>query len=910
MFNLFIKDKQDLLLGKDALKMKNENESKEQIINESVKLRQRVTHLSDSESRCEKQIRQIEQGVAKTVKSESDRSDRKELYRQPYGSLVDLNRCRLLVEAVGEDVIVDIASDFLDLLDTSAAVYEVNGDYALGIFTSGWCRLLDGASRKLCGHVSHEEALKSGKWLCHESCWTDASKVSIETGQPVDIECRGGIHLYAVPIRAGGRIVGSINFGYGDPPKDPAKLEKIAQMYGLKPEELLNQANAYQTRSPLIIEMAKRRLAVSAKLIGAMVESRQAEEKIKRAYTELDQIFNAAADGMCIISKESTILRVNETLCTIFGLNRDDVVGKKCFEVFHHLLCNSLNCPLSLILNGEEDVEHDVEIEHSDRRRISCILTAIPFRAIDGELIGIIEDFKDITERKQAEELLRESEEKYSTLVEQAKDGVVVVQDGVYKFANKAIEDMTGYAMEEMVEKPFLDIIADESKDFVAQMYKLRLSGKDVPSFYEIKVKGKDGTIKDLELSCRIITYQGKPATMSIVRDISERKKMEEEIQKIQRLEAVGILAGGIAHDFGNLLTVIIGNLSLMETYSKDERNTAEVIEVFEATKIASRRAKTLTQQLLTFAKGGTPVKKIVSIAKLVKDTVSFALSGSAVRCELSIPDDLWLAEVDEGQIGQITNNVIINAVQAMPEGGIIRICAENVTITLEDGLPLREGEYIKLSIQDQGVGIPEKYLQKIFDPYFSTKSTGSGLGLAITYSIVKKHDGHITVESQAGIGTTFHIYLPASQKESFLFERNAQEILHSSGKGKILCMDDQQHITQMLARMLIHLGYEVESASEGNEAIELYESAKKAGHPFDAVILDLTIPGGIGGKEVVQKLREIDPEVKAIVSSGYSSDPILSEHERYGFKGAVAKPYEIRELSNILNKVIMGNDY
>jgi two-component system cell cycle sensor histidine kinase/response regulator CckA len=908
MFNLFIKDKQDLLLGKDALKMKNENKSKEQIINELAKLRQQVTHLSDSESRCEKQIRQIEQGVVKTVKSEADRYDRKELYRQPYGSLVDLNRCRLLVEAVGEDVLADIASDFLDLLDTSAAVYEANGDYALGIFTSGWCRLLDRASRKLCGNVSHEEALKSGKWLCHESCWTDASKVSIETGQPVDIECRGGIHLYAVPIRAGGRIVGSINFGYGDPPKDPAKLEKIAQMYGLKPEELLNQAKAYEARSPLIIEMAKRRLAVSAKLIGVMVESRDAEEKIKRTYAELDQIFNAAADGMCIISKESTILRVNEALCTIFGLNRDEVVGKNCFEVFHHL-CSSSHCPLSLILNGKEDVEHDVEVEHSDGRRISCILTAIPFRAIDGKVIGIVEYFKDITERKQAEELLRESEEKYSTLIEQAKDGVVVVQDGVFKFINKAIEDMTGYTMEEMMEKPFLDIIADESKDFVAQMYKLRMSGKDVPSFYEIKVKSKDGTIKDLELSCRIITYHGKPATMSIVRDISERKKMEKEIQKIQRLEAVGILAGGIAHDFGNLLTVIIGNLSLMETYGKDERNTAEVVEVFEATKIAARRAKTLTQQLLTFAKGGTPVKKVVSIAKLVKDTVSFALSGSPVRCEFFIPDGLWRAEVDEGQISQIINNVIINAVQAMPEGGIIRICAENVTVKPEDGLPLREGEYIKLSIQDQGVGIPEKYLQKVFDPYFSTKSTGSGLGLAITYSIVKKHEGHITVESQAGIGTTFHIYLPASQKESFLFERNAQEILHS-GKGKILCMDDQQHITQMLARMLIHLGYEVESASEGNEAIELYESAKKAGHPFDAVILDLTIPGGIGGKEVVQKLREIDPEVKAIVSSGYSSDPILSEHERYGFKGAVAKPYEIRELSNILNKVIMGNDY
>jgi two-component system, cell cycle sensor histidine kinase and response regulator CckA len=325
-----------------------------------------------------------------------------------------------------------------------------------------------------------------------------------------------------------------------------------------------------------------------------------------------------------------------------------------------------------------------------------------------------------------------------------------------------------------------------------------------------------------------------------------------------------------------------------------------------------------LTQQLLTFSKGGSPIKKNASITELLRETSDFILSGSKVRCEFSLPDNLWSVEVDEGQISQVINNLIINARQAMPKGGIIKVCAENVGeengvaenggLEVNSGSILKastpgKGNYVKISVKDQGSGIPKEYLSKIFDPYFTTKEKGSGLGLATSYSIIKKHGGYISVESEVGVGTTFYVYLPASMKEILTGEDEQEDICF--GHGNILLMDDQESIREMVGEMLSFFGYEVESAGEGTEAINLYKKAKEAGQPFDAVILDLTVPGGMGGEEVVQKLLEIDPQVKAIVSSGYSDDLIISEYKQYGFSGVVIKPYDMKKLSEALHKVI-----
>ena len=339
---------------------------------------------------------------------------------------------------------------------------------------------------------------------------------------------------------------------------------------------------------------------------------------------------------------------------------------------------------------------------------------------------------------------------------------------------------------------------------------------------------------------------------------------MEEEMQKVQKLESIGLLAGEIAHDFNNLLTGIIGNLSLAELYAKPED---KIFQLLKKAQKASQNATNLTQQLLTFSKGGAPIKEISSLSELIIDTVDFSLRGSNIKCEYLLPDNLWLVEIDRGQISQVLNNLVINANQAMPEGGSIKISAENVAVDEHDGLPIKKGNFVKISIKDQGIGIPDEYLHKIFDPYFTTKQEGSGLGLATCHSIIKKHGGHITVESALGVGTTFSIYLPTSGKESFSVKNIVEDAL-CFGKGKILLMDDEQDVLDTAEEMLIHLGYQVEIAKNSTEALKLYNHSKKSGEPFEAVILDLTIPGDAGGKEAVQRLLEIDPLVKTIVSS------------------------------------------
>lgn len=384
--------------------------------------------------------------------------------------------------------------------------------------------------------------------------------------------------------------------------------------------------------------------------------------------------------------------------------------------------------------------------------------------------------------------------------------------------------------------------------------------------------------------------------------DLTERKRIEEEIIKSQKLDSLGVLAGGIAHDFNNLLTGITGSISLAKVLLSPGDRAYKILSDSER---AAKRAADLTNQLLVFAKGGEPVKKTVALKEVVTEAATFALSGSKALSEFVIPDTLWPADADPGQIGQVINNLVLNASQSMPNGGIISVCCENVRLKSNEPSG-EECAYVKISIKDQGTGIPEEHFQKIFDPYFTTKHKGNGLGLAITYSIIKKHGGHIDFISSPGAGTIFNVYIPASISTSASTEREADESASIfKARGRVLVMDDEDIIREVAGELLECMGCEVATAKDGIEALQKYMRALEGGVPFDAVIMDLTVPGGMGGMEAIKQLLEIDPNAKAIVSSGYSSDTIIANFKEYGFSDVILKPYTIKSFSSVLQKVL-----
>ena len=381
---------------------------------------------------------------------------------------------------------------------------------------------------------------------------------------------------------------------------------------------------------------------------------------------------------------------------------------------------------------------------------------------------------------------------------------------------------------------------------------------------------------------------------------IIEMKAVERELVQSQKMESLGLLAGGIAHEFNNILTAIIGNIVLAKMYAKPG---LEVFDILTEVEKAAQRAEDVTEQLLTFSKGGMVSRKLTSIREIIGETLGRGHDNSGIKYEFLFPDDLYEVEADEGQIRQAVNNLIINARQAIPAGGRIRISAENISASSPSDLSLKEGSYVKLSIEDDGSGIEDVNKEKIFDPFFTTKERSSGLGLTGSFSIVKNHGGCITVETKPHSGTVFHVYLPAArhkvkpagESHDYLFD----------GRKRILVMDDEEIVRTVLGRMLLQCGCESTFAMDGQEMIDTYQRAMLEGHPFDAVIVDLVVNVGMGGKEAVRKLLEVDPDAKAIVSSGYSDDRIMSEFSHYGFKGVLAKPYRLETLNQVLHAVI-----
>jgi len=510
---------------------------------------------------------------------------------------------------------------------------------------------------------------------------------------------------------------------------------------------------------------------------------------------------------------------------------------------------------------------------------------------------------EDIKKRQLAEIALRESEEKYHGLIETASDAIFVFEAETGKIIdiNKKGFELLGRSADEIIGLHHSQIHPlDESEKYL-ELFKKSVSHITPPdSAYHLL--HKDGHRIPVEISTSNMKIGGKKIIQGIFRDIHERLKLEEEIQKTQRLKSAGVLAGGIAHDFNNLLTAILGNVSLAKTFAEAG---GEIHKRLAESEKAIMRAKNLTQQLLTFAKGGAPITKTVDLSNIIVESAEFVLRGSNMKCEFSIVENLVPVEADLGQINQVIHNLVINAYQSIPDGGLCRIEAKNLLIQDADLIPLPAGQYVKISVHDDGVGVSPGHVNKIFDPFFTTKATGSGLGLSTAYSIIKKHKGLLTVDSEVGRGTTFHIFLPASDR---IMPPDAEdEALPElfKGEGRILLMDDEEFVRQIATELLQHLGYTVVTAKEGKEALELYKKGLESGKPFTAVIMDLTIPGGMGGKKAIHELKKIDPNAKTIVSSGYANDMILAKFKEYGFDGMVPKPYKVEELSQTLHQVI-----
>ena len=681
------------------------------------------------------------------------------------------------------------------------------------------------------------------------------------------------------------------------------------------------------------LEDANRRLKQEIRFRNRVEQAlREGEERFRT-------VFEGSLDAIILADPETgEILDANPTASDLVSMPYEEIVG---LPYMNFVAPGSEDYVEELFNNVARDESmgppREIPVQRADGSRI--LFEGLgQIIQIDGKPIALIV-LRDITERKEVENALRESETRYRRLFDESPVALWEVDASSLKtylceLQDRGVKDVTTYFKDHPEEalRIFMKVKvtdtnranvelfqADSKEEFlngaprIATEESYRLSGKELVAVAEGRTESevRDVTVRTFKGEKRQVFYRWSVApahehsldkVLVSIMDITERKQMEQELQKIQKLESLGILAGGIAHDFNNILTAISTNLSMARVYGDLREDVSEMLTDAEQ---ASVRAKNLTQQLLAFAKGGTPIKKQVSISRLITTTAAFSLSGSKVRCEFSLPDDLWLAEVDEGQIGQVIQNLIINADQAMPRGGTIRIAAENIVVGEKDSLPLKNGLYLRISVNDQGIGVSRKDMPSIFDPFFTTKQKGSGLGLATSFSVVNSHAGHIEVESVIEEGTTFSVYLPALGRTSEEKGRERKRLI--KGEGRILLVDDEEIIWRAAGEALTRMGYEVQFAEDGAEGIELYREAMHAARPFHAVIMDLTIPGGMGGKEAVGEILRIDPDARIIASSGYSNDPVMSDFRQHGFCGIITKPYRIEELGELMSRITQG---
>ncbi len=825
-----------------------------------------------------------------------------------------------------------------------------------------------------------------------------------------------------------------------DAPDSGLDIESIVEQVAAGKSVVFEQVHVAKDGRRIPVEISAKLLTLEGKpavlsMVRDITERKQAEEKLQKSEAELSESQRVAHIGSWDWDVRTDIISWSNELYHIFNIDPDAIRRNylKHLKLYTPESIERLDASVKKTLETGEPYKLDLEVANPSTEIQWIAARGEVKRDLGGSITGLHGTAQDITERKLAEEKLRQSETKYRYLFESSMDGIFILGlDGHFIDVNRTAYERLGYTREEMLALNVRNFTSPEfARQVPERMAQVRERGMAV---FESSHLRKDGSAMPVEVNARLIEYDGKMAHFSVARDITERKQAEERIRqseqfirgildtvdegfivvdrdfriltvnkaycsqvggcdenmigshcyemthksslpcskngeecapcrafetgkphstihrhkdpngnilyvetkafpikdasgvvtsvietlnniteqhlleeerlKTQKLESIGTLAGGIAHDFNNLLQGVFGYISMAKmTFDRKEKSFA----MLEQAEKALHQSVNLTAQLLTFSKGGKPLKKLIDLRTVVENSAKFTLSGSRSDIRMNIPKDLWQAEADEGQLGQVVQNIVLNADQAMPLGGTVSITAANLAGG-DASLPprLAKANYVVIAIQDAGVGIPEQYLSKIFDPYFTTKDKGSGLGLATSYSIVRNHGGMIHVRTKSGEGSTFMIYLPAIPGEG---RRDAVTGPAKDAKpraAKILVMDDEEIIRNLSCEIFRALGHTVEVAIDGQEALEKYKGAM-AGRPFDIVILDLTVRGGMGGTETMQKLLELDPRVKAIVSSGYSDDFATTNYEKQGFKAFLKKPYNVEALRVMLNKMLAG---
>ena len=772
---------------------------------------------------------------------------------------------------------------------------------------------------------------------------------------------------------------------------------------------------------------------VRLEIATEITERKRVEKALRESEERFTLAFQAAQEGVWDWDMETNQVFYSSCWKRMLGYSEAEVEPH--ISAWERLLHPDDKAParqaVEAVMRGERDYEMEFRLRHKDGHYLDILSRGCPLRRdTDGPIVRIVGTHFDLSERKRAEEAIRESEAKFKVMAEQSIVGIAIIQDELLKYVNPKFAQLHGYQVAELVDTPAMKLVFPDDIPIVEQQRIKRRSRED--SNFECRKVTRSGKIIDAEIYTAVANYQNKPAAISIVIDVTERKQAEEAVRKSEefvrnildtvdegfiiidqnfciltankaycgevaekrdqiigrhcyeishrisrpcyevgeecpvrrafdtgeqhsalhrhvdaqgamtyvevkafpikdgsgtitsvietinniterhlleeehlkseKMAAIGTLAGGIAHDFNNLLQGIFGYISMAKNTLEQKERSRTMLEQAEK---ALHLAVNLTTQLLTFSKGGSPLKKATNLRPVMENAVKFALSGSSVDYLMMFDEGLRMVEADDGQIAQVIQNIVLNADQAMPLGGKILITAKNVEVTQKSLPPLlTAGSYVAIAIQDNGIGIAPKLLPKIFDPYFTTKEKGSGLGLATSYSIIKNHGGIIDVLSEVGKGTTFSVYLPAIEVQ----EEPAEDgtIFSVIRPGKILVMDDEELIRDIASELIMSLGHEVQVAENGETALEMYRAAMEAGRPYDIVILDLTIRGGMGGMEANERLLAINPDVKTVVSSGYSDNAMLSKYQLHGFQSCLKKPYGLEALKWTLDSLLV----